>query len=76
MKQEKTMGCGGVLCAFIIGALVLALIVAGGPMLLLYALALAVAGGPITGVAVLVIGAILAALLTYDSHQAQQGLDQ
>lgn len=52
--QKEGAGCGSLLLGLGLFLFILAILAAGGPMLLLGALALAIAGGPITGVVVLI----------------------
>ncbi len=58
--QKEGAGCGSLLLGFGLFLFILAILAAGGPVLLLGALALAIAGGPITGVVVLIaVGGLL-----------------
>lgn len=68
MQRKEGAGCGSLFIGFAVFVLLIALIAAGGPVVLLGLLALAIAGGPITGVVVLVVLGALALLAAMDPN--------
>ena len=68
MQHKEGAGCGSLLLGLGFFLFVLAVLAAGGPVVLLGLLAVAIAGGPITGVVVLIVGAGLLWLMSLDPN--------